>query len=106
MFVYKNLDADPLRYVLDLAYRQAMAPDGKGMTRHGSDKPFREQISSVITRLVGIGYPLGQALKKRDEASRLEKEAAIRELLGAINYLAMVVIHLLTDEDGKSGNVH
>jgi hypothetical protein len=72
MFVYKNLDADPLRYVLDLAYRQAMAPDGKGMTRHGSDKPFREQISSVITRLVGIGYPLGQALKKRDEASRLE----------------------------------
>ena len=67
---------------------------GKGEIRHGDDRPFEEQISSIITRLVGLGYPFGQALKKHDEHKKLELEAAIKELRGAINYLAVAIIHL------------
>ena len=92
---------DPLRFVLNAAYQQAMDPKQKGMIRHGSDKPFREQISCCITRLVGIGYPLGQALKKHDEAQRLEKKAAIHDLLGAINCVAIGIIALMEGEDEK-----
>jgi len=67
---------------------------GKGEIRHGDDKPFEEQISGVITRLVGIGYPLGQSLKKYNESQRLEKEKAIAELFGAINYLYLAILEL------------
>jgi len=35
---------------------------------------------------------MGQAAKKAQEAMRMETEPAVRELLGAINYLAGVVI--------------
>ena len=84
---------DPLRHVLNLAYAQAMT--GKGKERHGDDKPFNEQVSSVITKEEGLGYPLGQAKKKMDECRRMPKDAAIRELLGAINYLAIAIIHLI-----------
>jgi hypothetical protein len=41
-----------------------------------------------IGRMVGHGFCLGQAIKKAQEASRMEPDAAKRELLGAINYLA------------------
>ena len=91
--------SDPLKFVLTLAYHHAMSPNEKGMKRHGDDKPFRDQISSVITRMVGIGYPLGQALKKEDESKRLKRVAAVAELLGAINYLAIAIINIL-DEKG------
>jgi hypothetical protein len=47
------------------------------------------------TRLVGPGFPLGQAIKKSQEASgmieRGELDAAEAECLGAINYLAGAV---------------
>jgi len=91
------IEKDPLRCVFELAYRQVMDSGDKGMCRHGDEKPFRDQISPVITRLVGIGYPLGQALKKENESHRLERNAAIKELLGAINYLAMAVIYLIDE---------
>lgn len=97
----KKFNADPLKYVLSLAYTHAMGRKGKGMQRHGSDLPFRDQISCVITRLVGPGYPLGQALKKQDEAQRLERDAAVLELLGAINYLAIEVINLMEQREGE-----
>ena len=35
-----------------------------------------------------------QALKKAEESVRLNKEAALREILGAINYLAAAYIVL------------
>ena len=86
---------DPLKFVLNAAYRHAMDPQQKGMQRHGADVPFRDQISPAITRIVGIGYPLGQAIKKEDEAKRLDREKAVHELLGAINYLAIAIIELM-----------
>ena len=87
---------DPLKAVLNLAYAQAML--GKGKERHAEDKPFQAQIWSVITKTVGLGFPLGQAFKKWDEAQRMARDAAVRELLGAIVYLSMAIITLLDGE--------
>jgi len=70
------------------------------MLRHGDEKPFREQIGSVITKIVGLGFPLGQVLKKHDEHKRLTiRTMAVNELLGAINYLAIAIINLI--DEGK-----
>jgi hypothetical protein len=75
-----------LRRVLDLALDQSA--NGKGKERHANDKPFDRQPMLEIGRMVGHGFCLGQAIKKAQEASRMEPDAAQRELLGAINYLA------------------
>jgi hypothetical protein len=76
----------PLRRALDLALEQAA--EGKGKERHANDKPFDQQPMMEIGRMVGHGFCLGQAIKKAQESSRMEPDAAKRELLGAINYLA------------------
>lgn len=75
-----------LRRVLDLALDQSA--NGKGKERHANDKPFDRQPMLEIGRMVGHGFCLGQAIKKAQEASRMQPDAAQRELLGAINYLA------------------
>ena len=85
-----------LAQVLALAYEQSSS--GKGKNRHANGKPFLEQPIMEIGRMVGIGYQLGQAMKKAQEAggmaSRGEILAAQAELLGAINYLAAAHIQL------------
>ena len=82
-----------LYFVLLNALEQAA--NGKGKDRHQkNNEPFEEQPICSIARRVGIGFPLGQAMKKIDEAARMEQEAAVNELLGAINYLAAAVIVL------------
>ena len=75
-----------LRRVLELALEQASA--GKGKERHANDKSFDQQPMLEIGRMVGPAFCLGQAIKKSQEASRMGPDAAKRELLGAINYLA------------------
>jgi hypothetical protein len=70
------------------------AQEGKGAVRHGNGLSFMEQPALTITRAVGLGFPLGQAMKKIQESQRMEPEAAKRELLGAINYLAAAVLFL------------
>lgn len=90
---------DPLRFVLNLAYDQAMR--GKGIERHGDGKPFDEQIGSIITKSVGLGFPLGQAWKKWDESKKLVAKAALAEILGAINYLAMAAIPIIKGLEKK-----
>lgn len=82
-----------LRAILDAAF--AHAATGKGKERHARDLPFDKQPMLETTRLVGPGFPLGQAIKKAGEAagmiSRQEYDAAEAECLGAINYLAGAV---------------
>lgn len=89
----KNDYAD-LRAVLDEAYNHAAR--GKGKERHANGRPFADQPMMTITRDVGLGFPLGQAMKKAQEAGgmadRGEYEAAVKECLGAINYLAGAVM--------------
>ena len=68
------------------------AQDGKGSERHGNGMSFVDQPAMTITRAVGRGFPLGQAMKKIQESQRMDDDAAKRELLGAINYLAAAIL--------------
>lgn len=89
---------EPLADILDAALMQAA--DGKGSERHGNGLPFVDQPMAEITRSHGLGFPLGQVEKKCREAhgmaSRGQTDAARRELLGAINYIAGAVLALAT----------
>ncbi|WP_441253685.1 hypothetical protein [Bradyrhizobium sp. 613_E4_N2_2] len=87
---------DVLGAVLMRAFDQAAS--GKGAQRHGQGQAFDEQPMMTIASLVGIGGPLFQAMKKAQEAQRLPRDAAVHELLGAINYLAGAIIHLESQE--------
>ena len=89
---YKALQA-----VLDRAYAQSAS--GKGKERHATGKPFDQQDICNITRNVGIGFPLGQAVKKINEAVRIGEPAfMVKELLGAIVYTA-AAIHVLENPE-------
>lgn len=90
----------PLERVLQLALEQASG--GKGAERHGQGQPFDRQPMLEISRMLGCS-PVGcmyQAIKKTQEASRMQEDAAKRELLGAINYLAGA--YLLLEEKGAT----
>ena len=80
-----------LEEVLAKAAEQASA--GKGAERHADGQSFEEQPIMWIEREFK-SFQLGQAVKKIHESQRLEPDAAARELLGAINYLAAKIIAL------------
>jgi len=87
-----------LRRVLDMAYAQAA--EGKGAERHAGGLPFEEQPMQTISRLLrserGMAF---QAIKKIQEGLNLPTtDRKINELLGAINYLAGIVIYLEAQE--------
>jgi hypothetical protein len=90
---------EKLRAVLDRAIEQAAK--GKGHERHAVEgQPFEEQPIVGLGRWMNhTGFNVGQACKKALESTRLEPAAAVRELLGAINYLAGAVV-LLEDHLG------
>lgn len=81
---------ESLHGVLRRAFVQAA--HGKGAERHAQDAPFDQQPMQRLIDLYGVGFALGQAAKKSQEAMRLSPERAVHELLGAINYLAGAVI--------------
>jgi hypothetical protein len=69
------------------------ASKGKGRERHASEgEAYEDQIICEVARRVGLGYPLGQAVKKIYESQRLGGDAGVQELLGALNYIAAAVI--------------
>lgn len=84
---------ESLANVLQRAYDQAA--QGKGAERHANSLPFDKQPMQSISTLLGDHTGLlYQAMKKIQESTRMDKDAAIRELLGAINYCAGAVIFL------------
>ena len=89
-----------LESVLEAAHKQAS--EGKGKERHANDLPFDKQPMQVIAASHGVGFITGQAAKKLEEAvgmlDRGERDAAIKELLGAVVYAAGAVIYV---EDRK-----
>lgn len=90
-------DYKSLSDVLERAYQQAA--HGKGRERHAQDQPFDKQPMQTISQLVGSSDGLRyQAIKKIQEAGRMDKDAAIRELLGAINYIAGTIIYMESDK--------
>jgi hypothetical protein len=89
-YLYDSLDR-----VLRGAYDQAAK--GKGKERHATDEAFEDQKICVINRWIAespVAGALFQAIKKSVESSRLSAPRAIRELQGAINYLAAAIILL------------
>jgi hypothetical protein len=95
------LDATPyadLWQVLLDVYHQVS--EGKGAERHGGGQAFRDQPMQHLIKLYGEGFALGQAAKKMQEAQRMEPEAARRELLGAMAYIAGAVVY----RDGEGAN--
>lgn len=87
---------DALRGVLADAAEQASS--GKGRERHANGKPFDRQPIMEIGRMLSsvCDGELYQAIKKSQEASgmisRGDFDAAERELLGGINYLAAAIL--------------
>lgn len=90
---------EQLAAVLQDAYDQAAK--GKGAARHGTGKPFHEQPMQDLIRLYGPGFALGQAGKKMQESQRMDRDAAERELLGAIVYIAGAIIAARGGAAGK-----
>ena len=82
---------ESLATVYDSAIEQAS--EGKGRERHAeAGEPYEKQVICEVARRVGLGYPLGQAVKKIYESQRLGGERGVAELLGALNYVAAAVI--------------
>lgn len=79
--------------VLQAAVEQATK--GKGQ-RHGGDRtPFLEQPWVRLYKTHGLGFLLGQADKKYNEAlGKGNQEDQVREILGAIVYLGMALLVL------------
>lgn len=100
--ILSHPDYHPLAAALASAYYQSVS--GKGHERHNAQGlPFVDQPILRIARSVGCGFPLGQAIKKTEEAAtmlgREQEEAAIHELKGAIVYLAAAIIRI--EEGGR-----
>ena len=94
------------RYGQVLFDAHAQVISGKGAERHGRGRALDEQPIWRLLDLYGPGFAAGQAAKKAEEALGFmqvgpggayavphpDREKAIEaELLGAINYLAMLV---------------
>lgn len=82
---------ETLRDVLGEAFNQAS--NGKGSERHADNQDFEDQPIMWIEENFK-SFQLGQAVKKIHESQRMDADAAERELLGAINYLAARIIYL------------
>ena len=97
-----NPSYSSLKRVLDMAYEQASS--GKGKERHANDDNFEDQPICQIPRYQGsIDFVTGQAIKKCLEVTKLPTvDAKVRELLGAINYIAAGIIVL--QEGSNDGN--
>jgi len=93
-----------LARVLGRAFEQAAR--GKGKERHAGELPFDQQPMQTLCCLYGVGFALGQAAKKTQEAQRLPRDRAVAELLGAINYLAGAVIFLESQPQAQVAHHH
>lgn len=106
-YVFKK-DVDILPGVSDTGFRSpstlesvlndalVQATSGKGKERHADDNKFEEQPIMWIEKQFK-SFQLGQAVKKVHESQRLDKDRAVAELLGAINYIAAHIIYLQGD---------
>lgn len=88
----------PLEAALHAAFQQAAT--GKGQERHGNGTAFLDQIIFSLADLYQDGH-LFQAAKKMHESQKLEPAAAVRELEGAIVYLAAKMIRLNQQHGGR-----
>lgn len=84
---------EQLQCILRAALEQAAV--GKGHERHATGQTFENQPMQLISQLLGDNHGLAfQAVKKIQESLRLSPDRAEHELLGAINYIAGMIIYL------------
>ena len=84
--------AHPLYPIFMEAIDQAMY--GKGERHGGARTPFLEQPWAHYVKLHGRGFATGQAAKKLEEAASTREGAAFEsEVLGALVYIGMSVLH-------------
>lgn len=88
-----NKDYKELSLVLAKAFEQAST--GKGKERHAGGQAFQDQpmqsISNLLNSTDGMAF---QAIKKIKESAGMDTfERKERELLGAINYIAGIIIY-------------
>lgn len=100
-------EANYLQLALVLQRAHDQAAYGKGKDRHANDLPFHEQRMLSISRLLdspdGMAY---QVLKKVTEGLELPStERKVAKLLGAINYLAGIVIFLEAKDSASTVNI-
>lgn len=82
----------PLYPIFMEAIDQAMY--GKGERHGGARTPFLEQPWAHYVKLHGRGFATGQAAKKLEEAASTREGAAFEsEVLGALVYIGMSVLH-------------
>ena len=87
-----DLKYHKLERILNDAMTQASR--GKGQVRHGGDLAFEDQPMQVISGLLDSDRGMAfQAIKKINEGLKLDHTARRNELLGAINYIAGIVLY-------------
>lgn len=88
-----NTDYETLWFVLVEAFEQAA--NGKGRERHARGNPFDKQHMQTISQLLDTDRGMAfQAIKKLTEGLDMQDKAAReRELLGAINYIAGIIVY-------------
>ena len=92
---------EQLETILGEALEQAAA--GKGKERHATGQAFEDQPMQLISKLLDDNHGLAfQAIKKIQESLRLSPDRAERELLGAINYIAGMIIFLRAEVKAKA----
>lgn len=82
------MDKGELEFSLVLEKVKSFVFHEKGNIKHGNNKPLLEQDWKYITDNVGLGFTLGQALKKILELKNTSiVEKWNDEIIGAISYL-------------------
>jgi len=91
---------ESLEQILSMALHQAS--EGKGRDRHANGMPFERQRMQQICDAQGhVGFCVGQVVKKTLEAEPLDAEEAASDILGAINYLAGMLIWKIKNESSS-----
>lgn len=84
--------AHPLTAVFEAAIQQVTK--GKGVRHGGETVPFFDQPWAHYAHMHGRGFLTGQAAKKLEEAATTkEGEAFVQEMLGAMVYIGMAILH-------------
>ncbi len=82
---------------------------GKGAERHGNNQPITEQPIYTGAQIFGPSALLFQSWKKTAETVRLLEmdngyERALREIYGAINYLAVAALFIKEKKEVETGS--
>jgi hypothetical protein len=85
---------ESLAAVLREALEQAAAGKGRERHAHPGEGFEDQQIMKIQDWTGGTGFAVGQVVKKAIESMRLPRDAARRELLGAIVYAAAGIVWL------------